>query len=49
MFGCVEPETGKVVAKRADRGNAKTFKLFLLKVMHEYPDKKIVLILDNVR
>ena len=49
MFGCVEPETGKVVAKRADRGNAKTFKQFLLKVMHEYPDKKIVMILDNVR
>lgn len=49
MFGCVEPETGKVFAKRADKGNAKTFKLFLLKVMHEYKDKKVIMILDNVR
>lgn len=49
LFGCVEPETGKVFAKRADKGNAKTFKLFLKKIMHEYKGKKVIMILDNVK
>ena len=49
LFGCVEPATGIVVAKRADRGNAKTFKRFLIKVMNTYMDKKIIMVLDNVR
>lgn len=49
LFGCVEPATGIVIAKRADRGNSRTFKLFLNKVMHEYPKKKVIMILDNVR
>jgi len=49
LFGCVEPESGIVVAKRADRGNARTFKRFLIKVLHTYEDKKVVMVLDNVR
>jgi transposase len=49
LFGCVEPETGKVLVKRAQHGNAITFKRFLLKVLHEYKYKKVIMILDNVR
>lgn len=49
IFGCVEPESGIVIAKRAERGNAKTFKSFLIKVLHEYRGRKVVMILDNVR
>lgn len=49
MFGCVEPETGIVIAKRSDRGNAQTFKQFLKKVLHNYRNKKVTMILDNVR
>jgi putative transposase len=49
MFGCVEPATGIVIAKRSDRGNTKTFKRFIMKVMYEYPSKKVIMILDNVR
>lgn len=49
MFGCVEPETGKVFVKRADKGNAETFKYFLKKIIHEYKGKKVIMILDNVR
>lgn len=49
MFGCVEPETGIVIAKRSDRGNARTFKRFLIKVLYFYNQKKVVMILDNVR
>lgn len=49
LFGCVEPATGIVIAKRSDRGNARTFKRFLMKVIHEYPNKKVIMILDNVR
>jgi len=49
LFGCVEPETGIVIAKRSDRGNARTFKRFLIKVLHEYKDKKVLMFLDNVK
>lgn len=49
LFGCVEPDSGIVVAKRADRGNARTFKRFLIKVLHTYKDKKVIMVLDNVR
>lgn len=49
LFGCVEPETGIVIAKRSDRGNARTFKRFLIKVLHEYKNKMVIMILDNVR
>jgi len=49
MFGCVEPVTGIVIAKRANNGNSKTFKNFLKKVIHQYKGKKVIMILDNVR
>lgn len=49
LFGCVEPETGRVIVKRAEKGNSETFKRYLKKVMHEYKDKKVIMILDNVR
>jgi len=49
LFGCVEPATGIVLAKRAEKGNARTFKRFLLKVLNEYKNKKVTMILDNVR
>lgn len=50
LFGTVEPLTGKVIAKASDNGNAKTFKAFLVKVLHEYKSKeKITMVLDNVR
>ncbi|HRP03081.1 MAG TPA: transposase [Candidatus Kapabacteria bacterium] len=49
LFGCVEPETGRVIVKRAEKGNSETFKRYLKKVVHEYKDKKVIMILDNVR
>lgn len=49
FFGCVDYTDGKVIVKRAERGNTKTFKLFLLKVLHEYKAKKVWMVLDNVR
>jgi transposase len=48
LFGCVEPATGIVVAKRAKKGNAATFKRFLIKVLSRYSGKKVIIILDNV-
>jgi len=49
FFGCVDTASGKVIVKRAERGNAKTFKIFLVKIIHEFKGKKIILVLDNVR
>jgi len=49
LFGCVDTFSGKIVAKRADKGNARTFKSFLQKIIHEWIGKKIWLVLDNVR
>lgn len=37
------------MSKRSDRGNAKTFKSFLLKVLHTFKGKKVLMVLDNVR
>jgi len=45
----VEPKTGIVITSKADRGNTKTFFTFLMKVVKMYPDKKIVMVADNVR
>ena len=42
-------KTGQVVVQRADRGNAKTFKKYLIKVLHSFKGKKVVMVLDNVR
>jgi putative transposase len=49
FFGCVAPTTGEVVAKRANRGNAQTFKSFLKKVIRRFKNKKVIMVLDNVR
>ena len=45
----MEPKTGIVITSKADRGNTKTFFTFLMKVVKMYPDKKIVMVADNVR
>lgn len=50
FFGALSPLTGKVTAKTAERGNAKTFKLFLKKILRDFKmNRKILIILDNVR
>lgn len=49
MFGCVEPTTGKVVTNAEEKGNTITFFRFLVKVSRQYPNKKVVMVVDNVR
>lgn len=49
FFGCVALKTGEVVVKRADKGNSKTFKAFLVKTIHHFKGKKVIMVLDNVR
>lgn len=49
MFGCVEPTTGKVVTNIEERGNTVTFFKFLVKVCRQYPNQKVIMVVDNVR
>jgi len=49
VFGTVNPQTGQIVISFENRGNAKTFKKHLKKVVKSFKDKKIILILDNVK
>jgi len=49
LFGCVEPTTGKVVTSIEQRGNTVTFFKFLVKVSRQYPNQKVVMVVDNVR
>jgi len=49
LFGCVDPITGIVTTDTADKGNTITFFKFLVKVARVYPDRKVVMVLDNVR
>ncbi|MCK6605756.1 MAG: IS630 family transposase [Ignavibacteriaceae bacterium] len=49
FFSYVNIKDGEVFAKRAKRGNARTFILFLTRLMQRYPRKKIIMILDNIR
>jgi len=50
FFGCVNPINGQVIAQSANKGNAKTFKLFLKKVLRKQKSKgKVTIVLDNVR
>lgn len=49
LFGCIEPVTGKVVASVEDKGNTVTFFKFLVKVARQYPNQKVVMVVDNVR
>jgi transposase len=49
IFGCVEPATGIVTASHELKGNTLSFFCFLLKVIKAYPERKVVMVLDNVR
>jgi transposase len=51
LFGSVNPITGEVIIQKADKGNAKTFRKYLKKILAHYQRSKgkIYLILDNVR
>jgi transposase len=48
-MGCVNPQTGQVTVQSHEKGNAKTFKKFLKKVLLNYQGKQITMVLDNVR
>jgi transposase len=49
LFGCVEPTTGMVITNIEERGNTLTFFKFLVKVSRQYPNQKVVMVVDNVR
>lgn len=51
LFGAVNPIDGEVIVQKAERGNAKTFKKYLKKVLKAYKKRncKVYMILDNVR
>lgn len=51
LFGCVNPDSGEVIVQKAERGNARSFKKYLKKVLFLYRNSKgkIYMILDNVR
>lgn len=48
-FGCLNYNTGQMTISFADKGNSKTFKKFLRKVLSEYREvSKVIMVLDNV-
>ena len=50
VFGSYNYGTGQMTVSFAERGNAKTFKKHLKKVLNTYKDKpKIIMVLDNVK
>jgi transposase len=49
LFGCVNPKSGEVYTHKSKRGNTLEFFRFLLIVILSNPNKKIYMILDNVR
>lgn len=49
IFGCVEPKTGKVITQVSERGNTYTFFQFLIKVVKQYGNLKVIMVVDNVR
>ena len=50
FFGCVNPLNGQVIAQSATKGNARTFKSFLKKILRKHKNKgKVIIVLDNVR
>lgn len=50
VFGSYNYETGQITINFKERGNAKTFKEHLKKVLYDYKNhSKIILVLDNVR
>lgn len=51
LFGAVNPISGEVIAQKSEKGNTKTFKKYLKKILRYYINTggKVHLILDNVR
>jgi len=49
LFGAVDYLSGQVIVQPANKGNARTFKRFLKKVLRSYKGKRISMVLDNVR
>lgn len=51
LFGSVNTQTGEVIVKKANNGNAQSFRRYLKKVLRHYKlcKGKIYMILDNVR
>lgn len=49
LFGCIEPRTGKVITTFEDKANTVTFFKFLVKVSRQYPNQKVIMVVDNVR
>jgi len=48
-FGSFNYDTGQMTVSFAERGNSKTFKKHLKKVLHQYRDtSKVLMVLDNV-
>ena len=49
LFGCVEPQTGIVLTSENERGNTKSFYSFLIKTAKHFGNRKVVMVLDNVK
>jgi transposase len=49
LFGAVNYLSGQVTIQPSLKGNGKSFKKFLKKVLDDYKGKKVTMILDNVR
>lgn len=50
VFGSYNFDTGQITVNFADRGNTKSFKKHLKKVLYTYRhDHKVLMVLDNVR
>jgi putative transposase len=49
LFGCVEPKTGRVITAVENQGNTVTFFKFIKKVVTTYKDKKVIMVVDNVK
>lgn len=49
LVGCLDYETGQVYVEEHDRYDADVFLSFLKNVLHRYPDRRIVMILDNAK
>lgn len=49
LFGCVEPKSGIVITSVENEGNTVTFFKFIKKVVAKNPNKKVVMVVDNVK
>lgn len=49
LSGCVEPITGEVFTYKSKRGNTLSFFRLLMIVCLNNPDRKVYMVLDNVR